>query len=184
MGMMFPSFLQDALRGQSAGAAPPAPQPAGQPAVQQPPTSGLDLNALSRQTPQPRDLVRQAAGSNGWQLDESGDRWQIVVSVGPLRKQTIEVRFDRRDNAGSSVIHFRTPCARATEEHAMTFLRYNAQMIHGAFAVESTPNGEMIVIEANQLADTADPLEITRTVSAIAWQADQVEARMMEEDRL
>ena len=37
----------------------------------------------------------------------------------------------------------------------------------------------MIVVEANQLADTADPLEITRTIAAIAWQADRVEEKLL-----
>ena len=41
----------------------------------------------------------------------------------------------------------------------------------------------MVVLEANQLADTADPLEMTRIVAAIAWQADQVEQRLLTNDQ-
>jgi hypothetical protein len=41
--------------------------------------------------------------------------------------------------------------------------------------------GEMIVIRANQLPDTADPLEITRVITAIAWQADKVEGKLLGE---
>jgi hypothetical protein len=36
----------------------------------------------------------------------------------------------------------------------------------------------MIVVQANQLADTADALEVTRTVSAVAWQADKAEEKL------
>ena len=82
------------------------------------------------------------------------------------------------------MINLSTPCGPATEENAMTFLRYNAEMMHGAFAIESTPTGDAIVIEANQLADTADALELTRTIAAIAWQADQIEAKLSGDDQL
>ena len=81
------------------------------------------------------------------------------------------------------MINYSSACGQATEENAMTFLRYNAKLIHGAFAIETTPTGDMIVMEANQLADTADPLDITRTVAAIAWQADQVESKLSGEDQ-
>jgi hypothetical protein len=60
----------------------------------------------------------------------------------------------------------------------MTLLRYNAQMLHGAFAVQKSDAGELIVVQANQLADTADPLEVTRVITAIAWQADKVEEKL------
>ena len=39
-------------------------------------------------------------------------------------------------------------------------------------------NVEMLVMQANQLAATADPLEITRTITAVAWQADKVEQKL------
>ena len=61
----------------------------------------------------------------------------------------------------------------------MALLRYNTKILHGAFAVEKTPAGEIIVLRANQLADTADPLEITRVITAIAWQADKVEEKLL-----
>jgi hypothetical protein len=51
-------------------------------------------------------------------------------------------------------------------------------MVHGAFAVQNTPAGEMIVVQANQLTDAADPLAVTRVITAVAWQADKVEERL------
>ena len=64
----------------------------------------------------------------------------------------------------------------------MALLRYNTKMIHGAFAVIDTDNGEMIVVTANRLAETLDQLEITRVITAIAWQADKVEEKLLGED--
>ena len=60
----------------------------------------------------------------------------------------------------------------------MALLKYNMKMVHGAFAVHNTGAGEMVVLQANQLADTADALEITRVLTAVAWQADKVEEQL------
>jgi hypothetical protein len=61
-------------------------------------------------------------------------------------------------------------------------LRFNQQMVHGTFAVKQTPSRDMVVTQANQLADTADPLEITRLVTAVAWQADRAEEKLTDGD--
>ena len=156
----------------------PAPAPAtGMPAQASP--SPMSFDQLQPTKTDPKDLVRRVAQSNNWTVDDSGDDWKLTISIGPLRKQVACVRFDRQDSEGHPVINYSSACGQATQENAMAFLRYNAQLIHGAFAIESTPTGDMIVMEANQLADTADPLEVTRTVSAIAWQADQVELALV-----
>jgi hypothetical protein len=55
-------------------------------------------------------------------------------------------------------------------------------MIHGAFAVEKLDSGEVITVRANQLADAVDQLEITKTITAIAWQADKVEEKLLGTD--
>ena len=44
-------------------------------------------------------------------------------------------------------------------------------------------SGEMIVIQTNQLAETADPLEVTRVLTSIAWQADRVEEKLLGTDK-
>ena len=36
----------------------------------------------------------------------------------------------------------------------------------------------MVVLQANQMAETLDPLEVSRVLSATAWQADRVEQRL------
>jgi hypothetical protein len=37
----------------------------------------------------------------------------------------------------------------------------------------------MVVVQANQLAQAADALELTRVITAIAWQADKVEEKLL-----
>jgi hypothetical protein len=114
----------------------------------------------------------------GWQLNESGDVWSVVVPIGSLRKQTVHVDFTVKDDDGNAVLGFSSVCGPASERNAMALLRYNTKMIHGAFAVQQTPAGEMIVVQGNQLANTADPLQVTRVMTAIAWQADKVEEKL------
>ena len=184
LGMMMPGFLQQAMQagGPAATSAPPVSSVA--PASSNAPTGpAMDLNALNPVSTDPKALVRQVADSSGWSVQEAGEQWEVVVPLGPLRKQTVRVRFDRTDHDGQTLISFSTTCGPATEENAMALLRYNVQMPHGAFAVESGDAGETIVVQANQLADTADSLEVTRAITAIAWQADQVEAKLLGEDR-
>jgi hypothetical protein len=176
MGMLLPGFLQQAMQSAPATAAPATP-------AQGSSSTPMSFEQLQPTKVNPQDLVRRVAQSNNWTIDDASDVWSITVSIGPLRKQVVRVRFDRQDSEGHAVINYSSACGQATEENAMAFLRYNAQLIHGAFAIESTPTGDMIVMESNQLADTADPLEVTRTVSAIAWQADQVEAKLGGEDQ-
>ena len=61
----------------------------------------------------------------------------------------------------------------------MTLLRYNTKMLHGAFAVREVNGQSVVVLQANQMADTLDPLEVSRALSAIAWQADKVEQKLV-----
>ena len=188
LGMMLPGFLQQAM--QAGGPLPSPAVPAASPQSPGPasatgpsPQAGIDLSSLRAVTQDAAGLVRQVVGAAGWSLRESDQQWEVVIPLGPLRKQTVRVRFDRADGDGQSLISLSTTCGPAAEENAMTLLRYNASMAHGAFAVESTGTGDMLVIQANQLADTADALELTRTMAALAWQADQVEAKLIGEDR-
>jgi hypothetical protein len=61
----------------------------------------------------------------------------------------------------------------------MELLKFNTQMVHGAFAIEPSPAGDVIVVRAKKLTATADPLAISKTITAIAWQADKVEEKLL-----
>ena len=66
---------------------------------------------------------------------------------------------------------------------ALQLLKFNAQMVMGAFGVQSTPGGEMVVVCASQLANTTTALDVSRTITAIAWQADKVEEKLVGGDQ-
>lgn len=192
MGMAFPAALQQAFQpGAPAGAATPAAPVAAQPAAAAAnPTAAapkLNLNALELSAPAVdiRAIVRKVANTSNWVLKEQGDQWGMIVPVGSLRKQTVYATFGRKDDDGHELICFWSPCGPANPSNAVTLLRFNHQTLHGAFAFQpNEQGGEELVLRSNLLADTTDPMEVVRVVSAIAFQADEVEQQLTGSDAL
>ncbi len=195
-GMMMPGMIQQAMSG-GGPAAPGGPPSPGGPAPPAPPGSrgapgspaptpgaagGLSFDDLAPSTKDPKSMVRNVAEGAGHKIAESGGRIEITVPVGSLRKQVVHVEFDQSDDAGHDVVTFWSICGPAVDKHAMTLLRYNRKMLHGAFAVRDVNGQAMVVLQTNQMAETLDPLEVSRALSAIAWQADKVEQKLVGED--
>ena len=65
----------------------------------------------------------------------------------------------------------------------MQLLKFNAQMVMGAFGIQSTESGDVVVVCASQLAATSTALDVSRTITAIAWQADKVEDNLTGGDK-
>jgi len=178
-GMMMPGMIQQAMAGGSPPA-PAAPQPVPAAAAAAPPAAaGPDFGDLVAVTTDPKSMVRSVAGAAGYQISESGNSMQITVAIGSLRKQAVTIEFGKTDKSGHSMVNYWSICGPANEKNAMSLLRYNTQMLHGAFAVRNVGGTEVVVIQANQLAETLDPLEVSRVLSAVAWQADQVEQKLV-----
>jgi hypothetical protein len=188
-GMMLPGMLQQAMAGQTppptqpAAPQPPAVPPSSAAAPLAPGVAGVDFSGLAAVKADPRQVVRATALAGGYSLVESGDHWQATVQVGPLRKQVVHIEFSKTDDAGHPLVAFWSICGPATPENATALLRYNTGMVQGAFAVKTVDATEMVVLQANHLAETLDALAVSRTISAIAWQADQVEQKLIGEDR-
>jgi membrane protease subunit (stomatin/prohibitin family) len=183
-GMMLPGMIGQAMQQQRMPMVPQpaAPQPqgggAGGAAAAAAPAGVLDFSDFSP-APEVRNLVRSVVQSAGWKLEESGDQWTVVVPIGSLRKQTITIAFGGKDPEGHEVVRYRSICGPASPENAMALLKYNNQMVHGAFAVESTSAGDMMVVQASELARTLNALDVSRVITAIAWQADKVEEKLL-----
>jgi membrane protease subunit (stomatin/prohibitin family) len=187
-GMMLPGMIQNAMQSPArvnpnqfqVGQASNPPAGAGQ-------GGGPDFSGLGRAVAaapaDPKLLVRSVAQSAGWQCLEAGEAWQVVVPIGSLRKQTVTVRFDQKDSDGHAIISYSSVCGPSTPENAMQLLKFNAQMVMGAFGVQNTPSGDVVVVCASQLAATSAALDVSRTITAIAWQADKVEENLGEGDK-
>ena len=143
---------------------------------------GVDFGDLAPVTADPKAMVRSVATAGGYALDESADAWRITVPIGPLRKQAVTVEFGHSDEEGHAMVAFWSVCGPAVEKNATALLRYNAGMLHGAFAVRNVQGADKVVLQSNHLAETLDPLEVSRALSAIAWQADKVEQKLTGRD--
>ncbi|NLY01595.1 MAG: SPFH domain-containing protein [Rhodopirellula sp.] len=181
-GMMMPGMIQQAMAG-AAPAPPPPPAATGQrpapPAAAGSGPAGFRFDDLAPVTSDPKAMVRSVAQAAGYPLSESRDHWEITIPVGPTRKQKVHVDFGQSDGERHGMVSFWSVCGPAAENNALALLRYNASMLHGAFAVKTVDAAPLAVLQANHLAETLDPLEISRTLSAIAWQADAVEEKLL-----
>ncbi|MBN2023422.1 MAG: SPFH domain-containing protein [Pirellulales bacterium] len=178
-GMMMPGMLQQAMRqgAAPADAAAPAGVAAGAMAAG---AAGPSFDDLAPAAPtDPQAVVRAVAQAAGYTLDESSDVWQVTVPLGALRKQVVRVEFGKSDQDGHALVTYWSVCGPAQPQNALSLLRYNTRMVHGAFAVRQVHGADAVVLQANQMADTLDPLDVSRLLSAVAWQADKAEQKLV-----
>lgn len=192
-GMMLPGMIQQAMAAESTAAAPQPGAGPSRPAALPKAAAGAgvaaagaaaslmgpDFGDLAPAAVDPKGIVRSVAQAAGYTLHESGDMWQLTVPLQPLRKQRIFVDFSQKDPSGAPIVAFWSVCGPAAEQNALSLLRYNTTMLHGAFAVREVERVPKVVLQANQLADTLDPLSVSRLLAALAWQADKVEQRLV-----
>jgi membrane protease subunit (stomatin/prohibitin family) len=173
-GMMMPGMIQQAM----VAGMPAAPRttPAGGAAAGV--SLGPDFSGLAAVAAEPTTVIRAVAASAGYAVAESAGQMSITVPVGPLRKQIVHVEFGTKDAAGNAVVNYWSVCGPYEEKNAAELLRFNTGTLHGAFAVKKVGAAEMVVLQANQLAETVSPLEVGRILAALAWQADQVEQKL------
>ncbi len=89
---------------------------------------------------------------------------QITVPVGALRKQRVTVEFGQKDADGNAIVNYWTICGPFEEKNAAALLQYNTSTIHGAFAVKTIADKQMVVLQTNQW-----PKPSTRLKSAKCW---------------
>lgn len=190
-GMMLPGMISQAMRegmgqgGSSAPAASAATSNSGSNPGGLAAGVALNFDSLKPANAIPaEDLIRRVAKQSQWQLEEVSDKHFIVtMDVQSLRKQKVHIRFGETDQNGQELVKFLSNCGPMVPENMGLLLQFNSQMIHGAFAVEKTESGDMVVVQANELADTLSALEVTKIVSAVAWQADQAEQNLTGDDQ-
>ena len=128
----------------------------------------------------PKAAVRAVATAAGYVVAESGGALQITVPVGPLRKQVVNVEFGQADPAGHATINYWSVCGPYVEKNAAELLRYNTGTLHGAFAVKKVGDGRHgRSCRPTSWPKPSTPLDISRVLSAIAWQADQIEQKLV-----
>jgi membrane protease subunit (stomatin/prohibitin family) len=172
-GMMMPAMMQQAMAAAPAGA---RTTPAGAAAAGASP--GPDPANMPTGTADPAAAVRSVATAAGYTVAASGGAMQITVPIGALRKQVVNVEIGQPDPQGHSTVNYWSVCGPYAEKNAADLLRFNTTALHGALAIKKVGTVDMVVLQANQLAETLTPLDVSRVLSAIAWQADEIEQKM------
>ena len=95
----------------------------------------------------------------------------------------INVEFGQADPAGHPTVNYWSVCGPYVEKDAAELLRYNTGMLHAALAVKKVGTADVVVLQTNQLAEAIAALDVSRVLSAIAWQADQIEQKLVGDDQ-
>ena len=183
LGMMLPQILQQGMQSAgtpNAGIGFSAPASATSTAVAPAPVQHLDFSAAKPATAE--DLLSQLqrmAKQFGWSMQETDTQsYTVTVPLASARRQRVTLELDRKDNDGNRVLGVWSACGTINPAAAMTVLRNNDSVVHGAFAVKRMADGEILVLRSNLLADLTDAGEMAKIISAVAWQADQVEQQL------
>ena len=103
---------------------------------------------------------------------------QLGVPLAASRRQRVYLELDRKDTDGNPLVGIWSPCGAINQAAALTVLRNNDSVVHGAFAMKRTDDGEILVLKSNVLASLTNAAELAKIISAIAWQADEVENQL------
>ena len=181
LGMVLPQIMQ-----QQAAQAPMAAQAGGT-------AAGMAFGSSTGTVPQhldfsaakpasPEDLLTQLQRMSqkfGWSLEETDkNTYSAIVPLAAARRQKVHFELDRKDTDGNRILGIWSTCGTINPNAAMTVLRNNDSVVHGAFAIRRVSDGEVLVLRSNLLADLTDAGEMAKIISAIAWQADQVEQQL------
>lgn len=176
LGMAIPQLIQPgaiAPGRATSTAAPASPSGANVPAK-------LDFSAVKPVTKE--DLmsqVEQLAAQFRCPLEKHDG--EVVVMTVPLsssRRQRVFFELNRQDHDGHRILGIWSACGTINPSAAMTVLRNNDSVVYGSFAVKRTDDGEVLVLRLNLIADLTNLGEIAKVVSAIAWQADEIEQQL------
>jgi membrane protease subunit (stomatin/prohibitin family) len=175
LGMMLPQLMQPGAPGV---VAPLSKSPSGSPAAGAMPK--LDFSAMKPATQE--DLMHQVqelANHLKCPLEKLEDSSVVMtVPLATSRRQRVFLELDRKDHDGNRVLGIWSTCGAINPTAAMTVLRNNDAMIYGAFAMRKINGSDVLVLRCNLLADLTNIGEIAKVVSAIAWQADEIEQQL------
>ena len=115
----------------------------------------------------------------GWTIQPSDSgSLQVVVPLASSRRQRVFVELNRKDQDGNAMIGIWSPCGAINPAAALTILRNNDSVVHGAFAMKRVDDGEILVLKSNLLSNLTNAGELAKIISAVAWQADEVEQQL------
>lgn len=113
-----------------------------------------------------------------------GLRYSLTVPLPGGRSQKVAVSFDGRDDDGSHLVVIHSVCGPADAKLYRRALRTNTKLSYGALAIAEVDGKDHFVLVNTQLARTAQPLELRKSILLIAEKADAMEKRLTGQDVL
>ena len=181
MAMVLPSMVQQAMK----AAATSTPTNVAAPSTFQP-SSNTQQPEQQRVAPEKvLEAITELAKQLQWKVQDSRDnKMTLRIDLSPLRRQIVMVETGLSDERGYGVVRIWSVCGPINPASAALLLRSNDEIIHGALALRRIGDAEQLVIRSNLLTDTLDLPELSRTIAAIAWQADQMESQLSQGEDL
>jgi hypothetical protein len=124
------------------------------------------------------ERIRAIVLRSGHECTQTRVGYRLRVKLDGNRGQTVHVLFGGKDDSGDDLISFLSVCGAADERNARVLLKRNSRMLHGHFAIRTMNGQEYFVVQANQLAESADELKVKNTLAYLAQQADHIEAQL------
>lgn len=137
--------------------------------------AGQLLQAVLGQAGDLESLIEQAfARHHGVSWHKQGERFRIELRFVNGRRQVVEVEPSHHA-AAERLLKIRSLCAKAEPGYFETALRLNAEILHGALAIQEIDGEPAFVMVDSYPRATVDAEEIRRSVVEVAHRADAVE---------
>jgi serine/threonine-protein kinase len=107
---------------------------------------------------------------------------ELVARLPDGRRQRVYVEERDSELSGEPLVHIYSPCAPVDDAFLRRALELNAQVQHGALAIEELDGRSYFVMRNAYPRATCDPGEVRSSVLAIAEAADGVERSLLEGD--
>ncbi len=129
------------------------------------------------------DLLREALRGLDLPIRGTDDHFQVVVPLSSGRSQTVHIALTRDRDSAEHVVRIFSTCAPVDPDYLIQALSLNATNPYGAIAIEQIDGQDYFVMANAYPQATCDPLEVRRSVMAIAECADRFEAMLTGTDK-
>ena len=115
-------------------------------------------------------------------FSEVNNGFEVVVPLPENRKQKVFVSTGRRDSDGEEIYQIFTICVKADSSLFEFALKMNMEIDYGALAITELYGEDYLVMVDTQLARSAQPIEIEKSIITLAEIGDDLERVMTGED--
>ena len=131
-------------------------------------TVKVNITALMEGTLKHTDITHTKRGSNH----------SLTVPLPNGRKQKVIVSFSAKDDDGAPLVTLQSICAPENPKLYREALKMNARLPYGAVGVARVDGQGYFVLVDTQLARSAQPVELRKSIMTLAAKADAIEKNL------